>query len=212
MQRTLITVPLVLFAGCYSTSKLTTRPVAELLRSERLLVAVVDLQNKSGEPDNDRLAKAITDTVTAELQNSGRFRMLERQRLASILKELSFGMGALVDESKAKEAGKLLGVDALLLGSLSSVKRSESKQNGVVGWTRGVTIEAAVDARLVDVQTGEIHAASEATSYVRNRRWVAFGIFKLGRDLGEDTMARTAAELACKQLAHDIAAASPAKH
>ena len=189
MQRMLTTLTVLSLTGCYSTSKLTTKPVPELPRDERLLAAVVDLENKSGDHDNDRLAKAITDTVTGELQNCGRFRMVERQRLAAILKELSFEMGALVDESKAKEAGKLLGVDALLLGSLASVKRSESKQDGIVGWTQGVTIEAAVDARLVGVETGEIYAAAKATSYVRNRRWVGFGIFKLGRDLSEDTMA-----------------------
>lgn len=207
----LIALSTFLLAGCYSTSKLNLQPLTDTSFDQRLLLAVVDFQNQSGDANNDALIEGATGTVIYELQNSGRFRLMERKRLLSILDEQELEMGGLVDEEKAREVGKLLGVDALFFGNLSAVKHSTSKQTMLIAWTEGQKIEVSLDGRIVDVETGEIYASAKTSSFVDHRKWVAFWIFRLGGKKEKSAVTQTAIELACKQLVNDIVSKAPLK-
>ena len=202
---------IVLLSGCYSISKLNLKNIPETPYDKRLVIAVVDFQNKSGDPDNDKLMKGISGTILSELQNSKHFRLIERQKLKSILDELSLSLTGLINPDKAKKIGKLLGVDALLFGNLSSVKYSKNKQTVFIAWTEGHKVEVSLDARLVNVKTGEILAASKSSSYVKQRNWVAFWFARLGQKIDKSSILQTGIDLNCKQLANDIANRAPVK-
>jgi len=207
----LVTASLFLIIGCYSTSKFNPQPVPKPPHAQRLLLAVVDFQNKSGDADNNALIEGVTGTIIDELQTTARFRLVERQRLKSILNELKLDMVGLIDGEKAREVGKMMGVDALLFGNLSAVKFSQSRQSMFIAWTQGKKIEVSLDARLVDVVTGEIYASAKAFAHVNHREWTAFWILKLGGEIEKSTMTQTAIELACKELVNDLAIKSPSK-
>ena len=202
---------IVLLSGCYSTSNLNLKNIPETPYDNRLVIAVIDFQNKSGDPDNDKLMKGISGTMLSELQNSKHFRLIERQKLKSILEELSLSLTGLINPDKAKKIGKLLGVDALLFGSLSSVKYAKNKQTVFIAWTEGQKVEISLDARLVNVKTGEILAASKSSSYVKQRNWVAFWFARIGQKTNKSSILQTGIDLNCKQLANDIANRAPVK-
>jgi len=195
----------VLLTSCYSTSAVSGGKFSEKDREKRLKIAVVDFENKSDNSAYDGLMKGMTGTMVDELRKTRSFRIIERQRLDSVLTELKMGMSGLVNPDTAKQVGKQLGVDAILFGDLSSVKYSKNKQTIFVMWSEGQRTDVTVDARLVDTETGEVIASAKAPAFVKERRWVAFGFARLGRVSDEASVIQTGVELACRQLAIDLA-------
>jgi hypothetical protein len=92
---------------------------------------------------------AIRDNLISKLQQTGRYRVLERSQMEQILKEQGFQNSGVCDGSDcAVEMGKLLGIQQMVVGSA-----------GVVGNTYTLNL------RLVDVTTGEALSTS-----ARNRK------------------------------------------
>ncbi len=201
----------VIISGCYSVSKLTLNDVNEIPFDDRLIIGVVDFRNSTGNSDYDNLVKGITGTMISELQNTGHFRVIERERMNSIVAELNLSLSGLADPENAKKLGKMLGVDALLIGNLSSVKYSKNKQTIFIAWTEGQKVEVETDARLVNVETGEILAASSASAYIKQRNWVAFWFARLGRKTDKEAIVQTGITMNCRKLANDIAYKAPKK-
>ncbi|MBN1622420.1 MAG: hypothetical protein JW871_07515 [Endomicrobiales bacterium] len=194
-----------LLNGCFSASKIKEMPISETNKDKRLVIAVVDFDNKTGDPDYDSSAKSITGILIDEIHKTRKFRLVERNRLQAILDELKLNMTGLIDPMRAKEVGNQLGVDALLFGSLSSVKYSKNKQTIVIMYTEGKKVEVSVDARLIDVETGELISSGKASSYVKQRNWVAFWFAKLGKSVDKKSIVEKGLELAAKQLAINLA-------
>ncbi|MBT4499289.1 MAG: tetratricopeptide repeat protein [Gemmatimonadetes bacterium] len=61
----------------------------------------------------------ITNTLGARLQATGQFEILERSQLDALLAEHNFSISGMVDESSAVEMGQILGVEALVYGSVN---------------------------------------------------------------------------------------------
>ncbi len=207
----LITLAVLILGSCYTVSKVALQDIPEPSYDEKPVIAVINFQNKTGDSAMDPLMENITGSMISELQNTGYFRIIERERLKSILKELKFNLGGMVDAEKAKQIGKMLGVDALLFGNLSSVKYSRNKQTIFIAWTEGQKVEVAMDARLVNVETGEVLAASKASSFIKQRNWVAFWFARLGKKTNKDTIIQTGIDQDIKQIANDIAAKTPTR-
>ncbi|OGS35918.1 MAG: hypothetical protein A2293_11145 [Elusimicrobia bacterium RIFOXYB2_FULL_49_7] len=106
-------------------------------------IAVVDLEASGMELGE---AKTLSDALRTKIIDFGRFTVLERSKMDVILKEQGFQQsGACTNEACAVEMGQLLGVDAMVIGSV-----------GRVGKTYSLTV------RLLDLQTGKIlHSASQ---------------------------------------------------
>jgi len=194
-------------SGCYSVSKIRVTNLQSIPRDERLLIAVVDFENGTGEENNKELVEGIYGKMLNELNQTGRFRLLERKRLESVLKELKLQVTGLVNPENAKQVGRMLGVSAMLFGELSVVKYERNKQSIFIMWTEGEKTEVSIDARLVDVESGEILATSRASTYVKQRNWVAFWFARLGRKMNRESVIETGIELACKKIAGEMSGA-----
>jgi len=195
----------ILFAGCYSTSSIVKKPCAGIQEDKRLKVAIVDFENKSGDPSYNSLMGSVSGTLIDELQKTKSFKIIERQRLETILSELKLNMSGLINPGNAKQVGKQLGVDAFLFGNLSSIKYTTDKSTIYIMWTESQRTDIALDARIVNVETGEIIATAKATSYVSQRKWVAFGFAKLGKTMEKNSIIQTGLDLSCRQLALELA-------
>lgn len=96
------------------------------------------------EAERDPLADQAADMLTARLIDSGQFLVFERSDLEVISREQG-GAGS----------AKLVGVDALLVGSVTEFgRRIEGKSGFLNSKTRQVA-SATVEVRLVDVRTGQ---------------------------------------------------------
>jgi curli biogenesis system outer membrane secretion channel CsgG len=129
-------------------------------------IAVLEFKNKA---DNQWWfhggAEAAQDVFVTELVKSGRFRVVEREQLVALMQEKNLALSGDIDPSTATRAGKLLGVRYLLTGAVTEYGAMETGAHGAyrVGFSAGKkTFTAAMNARIIDTETGEIVWADEA--------------------------------------------------
>jgi curli biogenesis system outer membrane secretion channel CsgG len=120
------------------------------------------------------IGAGIADLVIQELIAGGHFAMVERTRLDAVLKEQNFSNSDRADPTTAARIGRVLGVAAIVVGSVTQFAVQETTGGGgsLGRFTRGVLngvqrnnskAVVAVHARLVDTSTGEILTAATAT-------------------------------------------------
>lgn len=102
--------------------------------------------------ENDPMGKQALDIISAKLAASGKFLLLERSDLASLLEECQKGQGT----------ASTIGADYMIIGSITEYGRKDTGKSGVFSSQKTQTVEAAVSIRLVDVSTGLIIYSDEA--------------------------------------------------
>jgi len=112
---------------------------------ERMGLAVLPFQTKGLGTEMGEIN--VVEQMMTTFFNLNRFKLFERSQLEKILEEQKLGMAGVLDASTAAEIGKGIGVDAIVLGT---VTRS------------GANI--AIDARLIDTETAEIITAQDEIS------------------------------------------------
>ncbi len=126
------------------------------VRALKKRVAVVDFEMKS-KLGRLQLASDATDILITELVKSGKFTVIERDKLNALLKEQRLGLSDLVNPRTAARIGRLLGVNAIITGAVTNfgVKLKGGSFLGLAQ-SKSQVAEAEVDIRVVDVETGKI--------------------------------------------------------
>lgn len=99
----------------------------------------------------DRLGKQASDILASELTKSGKFIVLERTDLNKLEAESEL-LGFTPEEFKKN----LVGVDALLLGSIVEFGRKDTGEVVLFSRSRKQAAHAKVNIRLVDPRTGHV--------------------------------------------------------
>ncbi len=124
---------------------------------------------------NVDIGKGITSLLVTGLVKDGTYSIIERADLDKIMTEQNFSNSQRADPSSAAKLGKLLGVDAIIVGSITEFG-DETKRIGLGGgggtWggfgLGGLghsksKANVAITARVINVDTGEILAVAEGT-------------------------------------------------
>ena len=102
------------------------------------------------------------------------YEIVERSRLEAILSEQSLGLSGVIDQNQAVQLGQVLGVQALITGSINytkhdgikyenrDVKKNDQKQTVKVKCTER-QVNAVVRIRVVSAVTGEVLGSTEAS-------------------------------------------------
>ncbi len=118
------------------------------------------------------VGKGITDLMVQKLVQDGKYRVIERAALDKIIAEQNFNNSDRADPSSASKIGRILGVDTIILGSITKFGRDDKQIGGVggghSGWTGAIAgmgkkeskAVVAITARLVNTTTGEILASA----------------------------------------------------
>jgi curli biogenesis system outer membrane secretion channel CsgG len=119
------------------------------------------------------IGKGISDLLVKYLVKDGSYSVIERKAMDKILAEQNFSNSDRANPNSAAKIGKLLGVDAIIVGSITQFG-NDTKKTGVGGGGGGLggfglggfkhsNTKAIVglDARIVDIDTGEILAVAE---------------------------------------------------
>lgn len=160
---------------------------------EKPRIAVLEFENKANSGWHwwsDRGAAAMQDVFVTELVKSGKFRVIDRERLDALMQEKNLSLSGDVNPATAVQAGQLLGVEYFLVGSVTEYGATEagahgSGRRGLPGFGVGKkTFVAAANARIIDATTGEIIWADEARGEESNVK-VSVGGFGGGVDNDE---------------------------
>jgi curli biogenesis system outer membrane secretion channel CsgG len=122
---------------------------------------------------NVDVGKGITNLLITDLVKNGTYSIIERQALDKIMTEQNFSNSQRADPSSAAKLGKLLGVDAIIVGSITEFGNETKKTNvggnggtwggygiGGIGHSKS-NANVAITARIVNVDTGEIMGVAE---------------------------------------------------
>lgn len=114
------------------------------------------------------IGKGISDLLVTDLVKDGTYSVIERKALDKILAEQNFSNSDRANPASAAKIGKLLGVDAIIVGSITQF--GDETQNKNIGGAGGnwhgfgmggfghkkTKAIVGISARLVDIDTGEI--------------------------------------------------------
>src|ERR1700686_1071462 len=119
------------------------------------------------------VGRGISDLLVKNLVADGTYSVIERKALDKILAEQNFSNSDRANPASAAKIGKLLGVDAIIVGSITQFG-NDTKKTGVGGAGGGLggfglggfkhsntKAIVALDARIVDIDTAEILAVAE---------------------------------------------------
>ncbi|HEU4683535.1 MAG TPA: FlgO family outer membrane protein [Nitrospira sp.] len=102
--------------------------------SRLAVLPMADAAQKTNTP----LGNYLTERVTNELYKPGGVKIVERSQLQRVLDELNLTMRGNFDEASVKKIGRMLGVDALLMGTYAELGSDTVELN-----SRIVTVETA---------------------------------------------------------------------
>jgi TolB-like protein len=110
--------------------------------AQATLVAILDFENISGIAKYDGLGKAMSSMLISDIEanvSPKRLQLVERAQIQKVLKEQNFQASGSVNKSTAVQAGKILGVNYLLVGDVYILND-----------------QLIINARLTNTETGEI--------------------------------------------------------
>lgn len=119
------------------------------------------LRDNSGDP----LGKQVTDLMSKALTESGAFLVFERPDIGKVQAE-----SRLADTQL-----NLIGVDALLVGSLTEFGRKTVGESGFISASKRQVAFAKVDMRVVDTTTGQILFATSGAGEASTETASTFG-------------------------------------
>jgi len=123
---------------------------------------------------NQDVGKGIADLLVDKLVEDGTFSVIERKQLDKILAEQNFSNSDRADPNSAAKIGKVLGVGAIIVGSITQFGRDDKSTNiggGALGGVTGrfgiggvkkskSTAVVQITARMIDTSTAEILASA----------------------------------------------------
>lgn len=139
---------------------------------------------------NDPLGKQVTDMTSKVLTESGAYLVFERPDIGRVYNEASMTGNKL----------NLIGVDTLLIGSLTEYGRKISGESGFASQSKRQVAFAKVDFRLVDTKTGQVYFAASGAGEASTETASTFGF---GSQAGYDG---TLGDTAIRQAVSDAIA------
>ena len=123
---------------------------------------------------NQDVGRGIADLLVDKLVNDGTYSVIERKMLDTILAEQNFSNSDRADPNSAAKIGKILGVDAIIIGSITQFGRDDKRTTVGAAGLGGLTgrfglggvskseskAVVAVSARMVSTDTAEILASA----------------------------------------------------
>ncbi|MCC7499310.1 MAG: curli production assembly protein CsgG [Bryobacterales bacterium] len=124
---------------------------------------------------NVDVGKGIADLIVDRLVRDGQYSVIERKAISKILAEQNFSNSDRADANSAAKIGRLLGVDAIIIGSITQFGRDDKTTSlgggGFGGFgskyglgglgRRHAKAVVGISARMVSVDTGEILAVGD---------------------------------------------------
>jgi curli biogenesis system outer membrane secretion channel CsgG len=162
---------------------------------------------------NVDVGKGVSDLIVQKLVQDGKYSVIERNELDKILAEQNLSNSDRADSSTAAKIGRVLGVDAVIMGTITQFGRDDKNTTvggGVMGnytnkfglggvQKRKAKAVVGITARMVDTSTAEI--LTDVTGSGESTR---AGTSLLGAGGGDSAQANGAYDMSSKNFADTI--------
>ena len=152
-------------------------------KGPKLKVGVVNFQNNT--PRKIRgIETAATNILTTMLHETGNFIVIPQQDMESILDQQKLGASGAVNANTAAQMGKILGLNAILTGAITSYAELVEGSNTLLSQSKTQVAKVGVDYRIVDTTTGVQLFASHGKGEFRKE---SGGLLGFGSKSSADT-------------------------
>ena len=127
----------------FQLANLTNQIVESLSHESKSKIAIIEFSDLNG--NVTEFGMYLSEELITRLFLTQKFNVIERQLLNQVISEQKLGMTGLIDDESAIAIGKLLGVDAIVTGTVTDL---------------GVSLK--VNARLISTGTGALFAVAAA--------------------------------------------------
>jgi curli biogenesis system outer membrane secretion channel CsgG len=172
-----LTLSALLLSGLYAP--IAVSPAAaqvQVAQTPRMRIAVLDFEYAStGQTwwwwGGIAPSQGVSDLLTNKLVDGGAYTLIERSRIQAVLQEQNLALSGRIDPSTAAQVGRILGADAIVIGSVTRYNLNQGS-NGVSVLGVGVgrrrdSAEVELTARLVNTTTSEIMATAQGSGEAR---------------------------------------------
>jgi TolB-like protein len=121
--------------------ELTNQIVTNITLNSKSRIAVIEFSDIDGKVT--ALGKFVAEELTTRLFITKKFEVIERELLNKVIQEHKLSLTGIIDQATAKELGKIIGVDAIVTGTITDFGKT-----------------AKINARLIATETGAIFAAA----------------------------------------------------
>ncbi len=158
-----------------STTVNETEKVESKYTGPKRRIGVIAFENKAPYAQA-RIGQTATDIIITELTKTGKFIVVERDKLDKLLDEQKLGQTGAIDAATAAQVGKILGLNAILTGSVSQFGVKSEGKDFIVTQSKQQIVECTVDIRAVDAETGQVLFADSGKGVVRKSSGKVLGM------------------------------------
>ncbi len=160
----------------------------------------------------------VSNLITNELAKRDSYILIERSRIDAVLAEQNLGESGRIEPTTAAEIGRILGVDAVLIGSVTKFNVEDQTRGvslgsvfGFGGSQKKQTATVQIASRLVSTGTGEILAVAEGTGQAQQKDEGGqfLGIGTTASSNSRDRVLSDAAEMAVTEVVNQLDALAP---
>ena len=135
------------------TGELSQQIAKNMETGQKRRIAVLEFTDLQGQITN--FGRYLSEELITRLYDSSKFKVVERQLLNKVIAEQKLSLTGVVDPASARKLGSVLGVDAIVSGTIAD---------------RGDSLK--INARLIDSETGEVFSAA-ATEIAKDKEVMA---------------------------------------
>ncbi|MCX7554005.1 CsgG/HfaB family protein [Marinicella sp. S1101] len=137
--------------------------VGSAIAKDRAVVAVLDFTNETrAHWWQTDVGRELGGMLANELVSTGAFKVVERNKLDSVLGEQDLGASGRVSKASAAKMGQVTGAQYLITGNVAAYDENTKGTGGGIGF-KGISIGGksskaylAIDLRVVNATTGEV--------------------------------------------------------
>ncbi len=126
--------------------KLTSQIISSFKESKLKKIAVIEFADLNGNVTN--LGAFIAEELITRIFTTNKFEVVERNLLQKVLEEQQLGMTGYIDQETAISIGQILGVDAIITGSITNLGNN-----------------VKINARLISTETGSVFAVASVNVF-----------------------------------------------
>ena len=195
MKSSKLIFPFLLLAGACASSGVPFE--------QRPLACVMPFTYSASDPQYASSAAGLQDSLTASLMKTSRIRLVERARVDAAMKEIQLASAGAVDSATAAQVGKLIGARYAVLGSITALSVNDEWRSVKIAEKTDRKVEVSAEARLVNLETGELLGAGRAIGKAKSSEKHAFG-GKLGQLAKPEAVIQKAIMDLTDDLAEDL--------
>lgn len=157
-------------------SNLSSILIADIMKTEKKTVAVVDFTDLQGHVNE--LGRFIAEEISGNLTSQAKgFDVLDRNHIKRIMEEQKLSLSGLMDPRAMKKIGKLAGTDIIITGTITpfgdsirvACKAIDTETGKVTGSARGNIAKTATIADLLKLGVGSDSAPKEDMDQALNK-------------------------------------------